>query len=197
MAATVLSFPLVYTVYFSLQRALIVRNLLVIAPFGAVLAAHGARWAWEASTGLYRHAARAALLAAAAGAIAVNVVFEIEAVQSIRHRDSARTVQEFAAWLDGQPAGSVAMSPRLRAALARAGRGAPPAAVNGRPDLAMYALEPPHVGIRPNEAHLFKAVFGPREVNLNYYSDWIGDEHIVVLTNPQAARFGVSLDEVR
>jgi hypothetical protein len=192
VAAVILSFPLWYTIYFSLQGALVVRNLLVIAPFGAVLAAHGVGWAWEAAAGRHQRSLHAVVLAAAAIAIAGNILFAIRAVESIRHRSGARTVQEFAAWLDQQPGGSVAVSPRLQADLASAGRRKPPPATSSEPDIAMYALEPAHVGIRPNDPQLFKAVFGPREVNLNYYSDWIGDEHIVVLTSAQAARFGIS-----
>jgi hypothetical protein len=41
-AALVFSFPLLYVLYFSLQRVMIVRNLIAVAPFIAVAAALGA-----------------------------------------------------------------------------------------------------------------------------------------------------------
>src|SRR5439155_10902999 len=105
-------------------------------------------------------------------------------------RNGRRTLQEFAAWLGAQPPGTVQISTRLRAELA-AGRMAGQPALTNTQHVAFYALDPEHLQLVPNEPRLFEAVFGPREVNLNYYPDWIGDEHIVVLSSRQAARFGI------
>jgi hypothetical protein len=46
----------------------------------------------------------------------------------------------------------------------------------------MYAAEAVALGVRPNKRATFARVFGPREVNLNYYPDWPGDDHIVIVS---------------
>jgi hypothetical protein len=188
-AITFVSFPIAFTLYFALQRAMIVRNLIVIAPFLAVLAGRGIGFAWH-RTGEDRPGAwvRGALAAGVFAAIAANAAYAVDAAGSIRHRSDARTAQEFAAWLAGQPPGSVALSPRLQAAVGEEapGRMTPDPGVRM---VAMYALEPGHERITPNERGLFAQVFGPRDVNLNYYPDWVGAEHIVVLERRRAQRF--------
>lgn len=186
LALVVLGFPAGYTIYLALQRVMIARNLIVLAPFGAILAARGFRVAWEAAGRTRWPAVRAAVPAVAAAVVAVHAVFDVSAVASIRGRSVARTANEFSEWLVRQPAGSVQLSDRLQRALDDPA--GPPAA---DADIAMFALDAGHEGIRPNEPRVFAHVFGPREVNLNYYTDWIGDEHIVVLSRRQALRFGV------
>ena len=39
-----------------------------------------------------------------------------------------------------------------------------------------------------NQPHVFEAIFGPREVNLDYYTDWPGDDRIIVLKVDQIRR---------
>ena len=51
MATVALCFPLLYFLYFSIQRAMVVRNLLVLVPFLAVLAARGIGTVVEVDTG--------------------------------------------------------------------------------------------------------------------------------------------------
>jgi len=187
VGAVALLFPLLYAIYFSRQRTMIVRNLLVLAPFVAVFAAHGIRVLWDAAGRVrWPSLTRAVIVAAAVAAIASNVTYAWSAVESIRGRSADRTRAEFLAWFDRQPTGSVELSARLQAEL-----GAAQQSARSDADIAMYAIDDRHNGIRPNEPHVFKAAFGPHEVNLNYYPDWVGDDHIVVLSHQQAIRFGV------
>jgi hypothetical protein len=44
-----------------------------------------------------------------------------------------------------------------------------------------------------NDPWLTEAVFGPREVNLNWYSSWAGHDHIVVMTLEKAKATGAPL----
>lgn len=187
IALVLLGFPLCYIAYFAIQRVMVVRNLIVLAPFGAVLAARGLGAAWSATRDRGLTPLRVALVTGAVAALALDLSFNASAVDGIRRRNPQRTLDEFSAWLAAQPSGSVELSDRLQQELGRHDA----SSASGEPDVAMYALDAKHQGIRPNERTLFKCVFGPREVNLNYYSDWIGDEHIVVLTRRQAVRFGV------
>lgn len=186
----ILSFPVVYIAYFALQRVMIVRNLIILAPFLAVLAARGIAVLMAAASS--RVAVQAAAAAAVAMALGVNVWFEARAAERTRVRNPGRTVAEFASWLDDHSAAGVQMTERLRSALKAAGHDQVPGGTSAA-FVAFYALEPPHLQLQPNQYQLFAATFGPEEVNLNYYPDWIGDEHIVVLTREQAARFGVTV----
>lgn len=182
-----LSFPVLYASYFSLQRVMIVRNVIVIAPFLAVLAARGVRAAWDAAAVAgQRRPSRIAIAALATVVVFLNGAHAVAAVASIRGRSDATTLREFTEWARGQDEGSIELSARLQSLLGGAS-GTPTAGAR----FAMYADEPGHEAFRPNERALFQQVFGPREVNLNYYPDWIGGRHIVVLTRAQAMRFGV------
>jgi hypothetical protein len=42
-----------------------------------------------------------------------------------------------------------------------------------------------------NDPWLIKAAFGPREVDLNWYSSWLGHDHVVVMTLDKARATGV------
>ena len=187
-ALVVLVFPVVYLLYFSSQRVMLARNLIVFAPFLAVFAARGVGWAWDAVplVGWLRTGGRPAVASIAVFAIAANVIFQISAVESIRNRSADRTLREFADWRKAQPEGSVELSPRLQVEA-----GPQPAVIRADADLAMYAREPGHEGFAANERLTFKKVFGPRDVNMNYYPDWPGDEHIVVVSRERAIRFGL------
>jgi hypothetical protein len=186
LAFAVLAFPAFFTIYFAVQRVMIVRNLLVIAPFGSVLAARGIRAAWQASSGR-PPVVHAAIGSAVALGLAANVAFQITAVRHIKAsagRGSEYALDEFRAWLRDQPEGSVQTLGRLAQAV-------PAKAVGLDPDVALYALDAVQAGVRPNDPRTFSRVFGPGEVNLNYYPDWVGADHIVVISRAAAARSGV------
>jgi hypothetical protein len=52
---------------------------------------------------------------------------------------------------------------------------------------------PPPRQWKTNDPWLTRAVFGPREVNFNWYSTWVGRDRVVVMTRAKAASTGVSL----
>jgi hypothetical protein len=181
-AVVVLSFPVLFVAYFAIQRVMIVRNLLVLAPFGAVLAAHGTDAAWHAVKS--KAIARVCVIGAVGVVLAFDGAYQVAAVESIRTRGPRRTLSEFRSWLERQPADSVRVSGRLAQQMALGTGGADSSAA----DVAMYAVDAAAGGVRPNEFGTFERVFGPREVNLNYYPDWPGDDHIVVLSRRQVER---------
>jgi hypothetical protein len=195
-----MAFPVFFVAYFSIQRVMIVRNLLVLAPFLAVLTARGARALWDASArSSVRAPLRTAIAAAGIVVIAANARFEFAALDSIVHRSHGRTLEEFARWAAEQPPGRVALSAPLASALAASGT-----RVDGPPQadasVAYFPLEPAQPRLPANDPWTFAESFGPREVNLNFYPDWIGDAHIVVISAARARRFGVqtqSLSEAK
>jgi hypothetical protein len=186
-ALCLMVFPASYAFYLGLQRAMIVRNLMALAPFVAVLAARGGGALWrDVRRTRWSVPLHSALVALAVLVVIANGWAGVSATESIRHRSDERTRAEFVEWLSQQPQDAVELSDRLRAEL---GINAP--APRRGADVAMYALDAHHEGILPNGARTFTHVFGPREVNLNYYPDWIGDAHIVVLPREAAIGFGV------
>jgi len=44
-----------------------------------------------------------------------------------------------------------------------------------------------------NDRWLVEAVFGPRELNFNWYSTWSGHDRVVVMKIDKARSFGVAL----
>jgi len=44
-----------------------------------------------------------------------------------------------------------------------------------------------------NDPWLTKAVFGPREMNFNWYAGWLGHDHLVVMDRAKARATGVPL----
>ena len=191
LAAIVLTFPVLYIAYFSLQRVMIVRNLLIVAPFIAWLAARGARVPWDA-LGRTRapYAVRFVFATVIAAALGANVVWDVRSVDTIRARSPQRTGHEFAEWLRTRQPGTVWLAPSLSADV-RATEAAIAAPRERATALAFSASDPLLANVPANRRGLFAAVFGPREVNLDYYPNWIGDEHIVVLSAERARELGI------
>jgi hypothetical protein len=183
-AVVVIGFPAFFTAYFALQRVMIVRNLLVVAPFAALLAARGVRIAWQ-SVGRYPIVGRTVLAIAVGLALAFNIEYQVSAVASVRARASRSALDEFQAWRRQQPHGSIQAAGRL----AQVDHDAAPAPADS--NVAVYALDAVHAGVRPNGWRTFARVFGPREVNLNYYPDWPGEEHIVLMSRAEATGLGI------
>lgn len=100
VALAFFSFPLLYFLYFCTQRAMVVRNLLVLLPFLAVLAARGAGTIWEwtqprlAWRGNLSGILRAVLLTCVTAVLGVNAAWLFYAAETIVDRESDRFVRE-------------------------------------------------------------------------------------------------------
>lgn len=177
------SFPLAYLLFFSAYPVMIPRNYLVLAPFMALLAARGIVVLVE---GLPQGALRGAALAGVGGMLLLDAAWLVHAGESIRVDDRSVFVRELAAYLDAHPDRSYAASATILRHLRQVdGRSRPN--VGLRPlqevdDVIFYASEAyGHiVGLRPRH-DLTRAVFGPLEVNFNYYPSWLGEDRIVVM----------------
>jgi hypothetical protein len=181
LGAVLVSFPVVYLAYFSSQGVLIVRNLLVVLPFLAVLAARGFGFACERAR---RPLLRRTLAAAALAALAGNAVWLAVAAETIAsRRDHDRWVAQAAAYVDARPRLAFALSPRLERQLARRGPLPTNAADLGAADRVLfYSREPEGWLAWPaNEPRQTRTWFGPFEVNFDYYPVWRGQQRIVVM----------------
>ena len=195
LAAILLGFPLVYLPYWSQQRVMVVRNLLVLAPFLAVLAARGAGWVYDTvAAGLPRGAPartfRVLWPAALGAALCLDGAYLISAARSVRARRTDAGVRELSRYLDAHPRERFFASTRVTTALARLG-GPPPGNLVPSPARAtgilLYAFEGMNHNAWPaNTPGLAVRTFGPREVNFDYYPSWLGNDRILLMTVPQA-----------
>jgi 4-amino-4-deoxy-L-arabinose transferase-like glycosyltransferase len=204
-----LSFPVLYIAYFSTQRAMVVRNLLVAAPFLAVLAARGAAFLWgflQAGDGakpparLTFRCARAVFAACLIAALTVNAAWLFYAAGTITDRGSDRYVREAAAYILSEPDRRIFVSPRVRAHLSALGAPNYPNVTDdaARSDKVLFYA---HEGVRrwqdwqANAFWLTETWFGPYEVNFNAYPNWWGDDRIVVMPTERARRLGILVVE--
>jgi 4-amino-4-deoxy-L-arabinose transferase-like glycosyltransferase len=189
-ALIVLLFPVVYLLYFSTQSAMIVRNYLVVAPFLFILMARGVVWT---SSKLPWPKARVGFAAAIVLIIAVNAIDQTKAAATVRHRRNVPVfMHAFERYTQAHPDWTFLISPRLARELkAQQFWGTNLVAQNDTKfdqPYQVYAsyysesVVPYQFEYQTNRPGSFVAVFGPREVNLDYYTGWSGDDRIVCLS---------------
>jgi hypothetical protein len=195
-AAVVVVTPLLYLAYFSFgQSVMVVRNLLLFGPFLALLAARGLM-------DLYRllrpRALKVAAAAALAGILVVNGVWLVRSAESIRHRARVNFVAQAVEYMRAHPDDSFFVSKRVLDAARAASLDLPPNIVSSA-DKASHVMiytkadGPGHRKWKSNDPWLTVAVFGPKEVNSNYYATWRGDDRVFVMTIEKARERGVPM----
>jgi len=189
-AFLVLLFPVIYALYFSRQATMIVRNYLILFPFVVFFAGRGVVWLQER---LPVRRARIALAVLVAGFLALNLRDQINASASVAHRgDTARFARELAEYVQQRPDRIFLVSDRVKADLLAQHLWPAPnlrlrSAGADQPcdEYLSYYTEtvmPEHMKWPTNQPGSFSAVFGPREVNLDYYAGWQANDHIISLT---------------
>lgn len=187
-ALIVLAFPVVYLLYFTTQRVMIVRNVLVVMPFLATLAAIGLGTLLK--RGIRASSLRIVAAAGIAAMLLVNLAWLWTAARTIK-RPPAVHLTQLAAYLDAHPDRRFALSPRVAAELQRFdGRSRPllsPQAP-GVDAIVYFALEVPHAGILPNRRNTIERWFGAHEINVNYYPTWPASDRVLVVSRGNIAR---------
>ncbi len=204
-AVILLIFPALYLVYFSEQQAMIVRNYLVLVPFIVVLGARG--WEWLQAR-IPNRRARVALSGLIVVLFSFNAVQGIQASNSVAHRrDKDAFLRQFTDYVSAHPRLRILISPALEVKL-RERRFWPSNLISqkdtgfGRPfdEYASYYSEtvsPRSWEWVTNRPGTFAHVFGPREVNLSYYTGWLGDDRIITLTNAHFHKWRVDKPRLR
>jgi Dolichyl-phosphate-mannose-protein mannosyltransferase len=186
-----LAFPLGFLAIFCAKYVvMIARNYLIVAPFLCILAARGVADVFEALERKKLPWARGALAAALAATAVVQGLWLIRAGESIRHIDNAAYVRDAFAYVTGHPATQFRVSDSVRAIAAGQHLTLPPnvtAAPNGQA-VVMFgrADNGPLDRCLLNDPWLTEAVFGPREVNYDWYATWAGHDRIVIMTLEKA-----------
>jgi hypothetical protein len=194
---TLACFPVAFVVFFATNyRVVIVRNYLLIAPFLAVLAARGMAAAFDR---ISRPWARRCLGGALAAALAVQAVWLARAAESIRHVDPGAEVGDAIAYVSHHPRTRFRLSERIRKVAAQEKLGIPANVLEGHgADSVVFVAPtegPDPYHWRTNDPWLTEQVFGPREVNFDWYSTWSGHERVVVMKADKARATGVTLAE--
>lgn len=178
LAILVLLFPVMYLLFMSLQRAMLIRNLLILVPFIAVLGGIGLQWVWEI---LRTRWLRIILIFSVGAMLSVNVVWLIYTAGTIQARYTTQYLDDLRTWIEQHPDVNYFATTLVWDAL---GDDAPD---NLTPDFTdadevlVYLNEIQEVDPMPaNVPRLFLWQFGSWEANIEYYT-WHGDARIVLL----------------
>lgn len=204
-ALILLIFPATYLIYFSTQRAMIVRNYLVVVPFIAVLAATGLEWLQRR---LNNRRISLGLTILIVALFSINAVQQLQASTSVlNRRDKGAFLRQFMQYITSHPGQRILISPALEITLREQGfwRGnlisQKQAGLSSPFDVyASYYSEtvsPRSWEWVTNRPGTFLQVFGPREVNLSYYVGWWGDDRIILLTNAHFHKWRVDKPRLR
>jgi len=193
LALLAISFPLLYLVYMASVKVMIVRNVLVIAPFLAVFATRGASFAYER---IRPRALRFVLPVFVCTLLAANYSFLVWSSERTANRSAERSLQEFVEHARGNPDTDFVVAPRVREGLAGLeGIGLLPnvkdRVTEATDALAIFANEcgqAEHWEVGPIDL----IWFGPYEINFRYYpSAWNPKERLLVMPLETARLCGI------
>jgi hypothetical protein len=187
-------FPLVFLAVFCLQNsAMMVRNYLLLAPFFALLLA---RAVGALVAALPRPWLRAPVFAALAGVALVNATFIVNAAESIRHRNLERDMRDAIVYL-AESGSSFRLSPRLAqyASKNRLPRGRRAKEKFDRVAFLAQAEGPNPFKWPANDPWQAERVFGPLEMNFDWYPTWGGEDRVVVMSLAKAKGIGLHMLE--
>jgi len=194
MFVLLVSFPLLYTLYFSLQSVMAVRNLLVVTPFLALLAAQGVTYVMEH---LPNRPLRQGWALVIASLLALNAAWLVYAADSIHTRSPERFTRQLVAYIEGHPRVGFEASGRVWSQIEDLAI-APPKNLSRLPDpgaemAVFFASEGPQdlKNWPDNWPGLAKRIFGPWEVNFDYYPQWAGEDRILVMPIEKAHAIGI------
>jgi len=193
--ATVVGFPFVFLMFFCIRyRVVMVRNYLFLVPFLSLLLARGiadlVHW-------LPRLWLRVGVACALVAVLLVQGVWVAEAGESIRHFDPNAYVAQALEYVARRPNEGFRVSSQVRS-IAADQHLRLPANVVSSGAIEHVIFFPRAEGPGPwdwitNDPFLTEAVFGPREVNFNWYSSWAGHDRVVVMSLEKAKKAGIKL----
>ncbi|HEX2672261.1 MAG TPA: phospholipid carrier-dependent glycosyltransferase [Polyangiaceae bacterium] len=193
VAAFLVGFPCLFLLMFCAKyRLMLARNYVFLLPCLALLMgrAVGDVYGW-----LGRPWLRRVFAAAMLGVLGIQVAWEIGASESIRHIDPNQQVREALEYVKKHADTKFRVSNQVLAS-AHAQNLALPMNVVRAPagtEVVFFgnAEGPGSWFFQTNDPWLTKAVFGPREMNFNWYAGWLGHDHVVVMNLEKARATGV------
>lgn len=169
--------PVAYVAYMSFQQVMIVRNLLLLLPFLAVLAARG----FEAAAAfMHRPVLRSALRILPFLVVVASLVWQIDSGEALRHRRDRDVVLETRAWLDHRADRHIRFSPALAERI-------PSPSIStqvfddGDTLLLFATSEIDSLMLLPANLRIYQSVSGLPDVNVTAYPDWAGEEKVLAI----------------
>ncbi len=182
-----LSFPVVYVLYMSSQRVMFVRNLLVVFPFMALLAARGLGLILE--VGRIR-GVKMLFVAAMAVLLGINALWLYTAAESIAERKNRDVFEEFMAYAADHPDTLFSISDQLKGDIDKNEIPLPENMVvsqwDGNAKYGVFYAWEMRTILPSNRPDTLKIWFGPHEINVNYYPLW--DSHYVIVLPMEVVR---------
>jgi 4-amino-4-deoxy-L-arabinose transferase-like glycosyltransferase len=185
VALVLLLVPAVYLLYLCLQRVMMARNLLMVMPFLAVLAARGIAFT---ATKIRQGAVRVALGATVGLLLAANGVWLVVAAESIVNRTTIDHGREIAEYLDDHSDVTFYLSRGALGALRSGGEDRRNVTLS-RDEADRFMVMTSDLGKwYGNRFGVFEFVSGSFEVNLDYYVSWRGDPKVFVVKRSAAEK---------
>ncbi len=201
LAATLGFLIIFYSMFFSIQIVFIVRNFLILLPVFAYLAGVGFDALIDRQlkipAGRPRQAAILATGLTTAMILGWNAWQQVAFGRSIVDAQRRPLVRQVADYLAQHPSMRFTLSPCLAADLASIGAPLPAnAAASGQGLKYIFRVSEitssdALLTSWPATRHDTFDWIGPREVNLNYYPDWAGADHAIIVDLDAAEQLGV------
>ena len=199
-------FPSTYLLYFGFTRVLFVRNLLVLAPFAALLAAQGAAFLSGRVKPRGPRALVVSMLAALPLSSAGWMVYAATTIPAgqVEERPQERettqrraNAKDFLKWAQRRSDRRLLLSPEVWKAVQALGEEPPPNATRDALQAVDYWVVSTGEGPswstwQSNVPGAFSAEFGPRDTNFDWYTSW-PSPRILVLTPQRAEALGIRL----
>jgi hypothetical protein len=183
---SVLGVPLFYVLFLATNRALFVRNLLIVLPSLAIFAGFGFEWLYDRLSGrpLWRYALAAVFVIVAA----YNVYWLGYTANTIQERHTDAYVERALAAIAAETDKQIYVTP---VALKLIGNRELPANTttqySNTVDLVLFAFrgdtrDEEEAGWPVNWPGIAPQTFGPMEMNFDWYANWPGAERLVLAT---------------
>ena len=202
---------IIMLLYYSTLHVFIVRNFLIFLPFIALFAGAGLDQLLRA---IHRIELRTTIAVVAFLPFVFGTVALAHAAETIAHRSTASTVRAAMQWIRQHPHDRFEVTANVAKEAELASTPLPPNAdrqpgarylvfwlsdLRLGPWLQVVADPATAGGFQPtwtaNQRATFR-VFGPQEVDFNFYPDWAGDDRILIMPAQQAAQAGVTPDKL-
>ena len=178
LALILLLFPVLYLIFMSLQRAMLIRNLLILAPFMAVGVGVGVGRVWDV---FKLRRLRVGIMVTLSMMLSINAIWLIYTAETIADRQMDRHLHDLRTFVSQFPDRTYYATMRVIDSL----KDEIPQNITGDLSVAdevlVYLSEIQEVEPMPaNIPRLFLWQFGSWEANIEYYT-WHGDDKIVLL----------------
>ncbi len=189
-AILILMVPLVYFVYMSIQKVMIVRNYLLLLPFMAVFAARGIALIYETSSRRWKWLGVAVYVLVFIMFV-INIRGLISTSETIRNRHNVSQKDEVLNYIRSHIKQGFVLSAEAREQLL----------IDQKEFICPDARKTNYVFMArwwgaglANRKGRYQLISGSREVNFDYYPDWAGDVRVVAMDYKDALLAGMITD---